>query len=166
MCTILYNFSTQDFVFSTFPTYNILYIEHYLNRLSYLHCLLFGTKGFWNFFIRWSKHIVTVVVIAAAGILMVLKNEFFKCVKEARQDWSFCKNQIISIINVMTTRYITLSAGASNTMTTSVTTMQIFIAINTLWGRWKSHLKGHMINRILLSWSLFIVWITVMSRDK
>ena len=34
------------------------------------------------------------------------------------------------INNVMTTRYITLLAGTSNVMTTSVATMQIFIEIN------------------------------------
>ena len=39
--------------------------------------------------------------------------------------------------NVMTIRYITLSVGASNVMTTSVTTMQIFIQITTFEG----HLK-------------------------
>ena len=36
------------------------------------------------------------------------------------------------INNVITTCYITLSAGTSNVMTTSVTTMQIFIEINKL----------------------------------
>ena len=38
---------------------------------------------------------------------------------------------IIHIINnVMTTRYIALSTGTSNAMTTSVTTMQLFVEIN------------------------------------
>ena len=36
------------------------------------------------------------------------------------------------INNVMITRYITLPAETSNVMTTSVTTMQIFMEINTL----------------------------------
>ena len=34
--------------------------------------------------------------------------------------------------SVMTTCYITLSAGTGNVMTTSITIMQIFIEINTL----------------------------------
>ena len=36
--------------------------------------------------------------------------------------------------NVMTTRYITLLAGTSNAMTTSVTTMQILLKLTTVEG--------------------------------
>ena len=57
---------------------------------------------------------------------------------------------ITSCVNyIMTTRYITLSAGASNIMAMSVTKMQIFVEIKQFWKAQKSHLKGHMINRIL-----------------
>ena len=49
----------------------------------------------------------------------------------------------------MTIRYITLSAGTSNIMTTSVTTMQIFIETKQTFKAIKSHLKGNMMNRIL-----------------
>ena len=44
----------------------------------------------------------------------------------------------------MPTRYITLSAGTSNIMTTPVTTMQIFFEIKTFEKAIKLHLKGHM----------------------
>ena len=57
---------------------------------------------------------------------------------------------VIHVINiVMTTRYITLSTVTSNVRTTSVTTMQFFVEINKHCRRLKSHLKGHMKNRIL-----------------
>ena len=42
------------------------------------------------------------------------------------------QRHIINTGNTMTTRYITLSAGTCNVMTTSVTTMQIFMEINKL----------------------------------
>ena len=48
--------------------------------------------------------------------------------------------------NVMTTRYITLSAGTSNALTISVTFTKHALKAK------KSHLKDHMINRILHSW--------------
>ena len=53
------------------------------------------------------------------------------------------------INNVMTTYYITLSAGTNNVVTMSVTTMQFFSKIEQTLKAIKSHLKGHNINRIL-----------------
>ena len=50
--------------------------------------------------------------------------------------------------NVMTTRYITLSTGTSNVMTTSVTPMFSIKNKITLKAI-NSHLKGNMINIIL-----------------
>ena len=55
--------------------------------------------------------------------------------------------------NVMTTRVLTLSAGTSNVMTTSVTTMYFSLNIVNFKCDKKAPLKGHMINRILHSWS-------------
>ena len=53
------------------------------------------------------------------------------------------------INNVMTTRYITLLAGTSNVMMTSITTMQSFIDILKETSKAiKSHFESHMINRI------------------
>ena len=49
----------------------------------------------------------------------------------------------------MTTYYITLSAGTSNAMMMSMPTMQNFIEIKQTLNAIKSHLKGHMINRIV-----------------
>ena len=62
------------------------------------------------------------------------------------------------INNVMTTNYITLSAGTSNVMGISLTTMQIFRNKQTLKAV-KSHLKGYMINRILHLGSFHIKYI-------
>ena len=49
----------------------------------------------------------------------------------------------------MTTRYITLSAGTSKVMTTSVTAMQIFMEIKQTFKAIKSHLKGPIIEQNL-----------------
>ena len=53
----------------------------------------------------------------------------------------------------MTTRVLTLSAGTSNVMTMSVTTMHFSVEILSILKAKKALLKGHMINRILHSWS-------------
>ena len=61
------------------------------------------------------------------------------------------------INNVMTTRVLTLSAGTSNVMTTSVTTMHCFIEImSTLKAK---SFESHMINRILHEWSFHMKFI-------
>ena len=46
---------------------------------------------------------------------------------------------------MMTTRYIILSAGTSNIMMMSVTTVQIFHSNKQTLKAIKSHFKGHMI---------------------
>ena len=55
------------------------------------------------------------------------------------------------INNVMTTRYITLSTGTSKAMMTSVDNNANFHGDKQTLKAIKSHLKGHMINRILHS---------------
>ena len=60
--------------------------------------------------------------------------------------------------NAMTTLYISFM-GKSNVMTTSVITMQFFIEIMTTLKELKPYLNGHMINRILHSWSCHIKFI-------
>ena len=59
----------------------------------------------------------------------------------------------------MTTCYITVSAGTSNVMTTSVTTLQIIIEIKKTLKATNLHLNDHMTNRFLHSWSFHIKWI-------
>ena len=59
----------------------------------------------------------------------------------------------------MTTRVLTLSAGTSNLMTTSVTTMHCFIEIMSTLKAIKDPFESHMINRILHSWSFLMKFI-------
>ena len=54
----------------------------------------------------------------------------------------------------MTTRVLTLFGGASNVMTTSVTTIAFFVKLMSTLKAIKASLKGHMINRILHSWPI------------
>ena len=70
------------------------------------------------------------------GTQLIVKH-IFKTVWYIYLSYTLCNVTVIHwipfvISNVMTTRYITLSAGTSNVMTTSVTTMQICIEINKL----------------------------------
>ena len=58
----------------------------------------------------------------------------------------------------MTTRLLSLSVGTSNVMTTSVATI-VFIEIVSTLKTINTVLKGHMINRILLSWSFHMKFI-------
>ena len=56
----------------------------------------------------------------------------------------------------MTTRVLTLSAGTSNVMTTSVTTMHCFIEIMSTLKAKQDPFESHMRDRILHSWSFHI----------
>ena len=55
------------------------------------------------------------------------------------------------ISNVMTTRYIMISVGMSNVITTSVSKNAIFMVIKQNFEGDSVHLKSHVINRILHS---------------
>ena len=60
----------------------------------------------------------------------------------------------------MATRVLTLSAGTSNVMTTSVTTMHCFIEIMSTLNAIKDPFESHnMIHRILHSWSFYMKFI-------